>query len=186
MNVKSLLLSLLIFIGIVGLGVSMTINKTEIPKAVKEAFAKKYPTAQKVEWETEENSEEATEENGEEATEAAGEEEYEVKFKLNGIKSTAKFKADGTWLETESKIKKSDLPQAVKTAITTQFSGFGMEEAELVETPEVAKAYEVKLKDEKNETEVKAIFSPDGKLLEKKVKNEEEEGEEENEDSDGN
>ncbi len=160
MNVKVLISGLIILIGM--FGVSMAANKTEIPKAVKEAFSKKYPTAEKVKWDTEENGEEATEENDEE--------EYEVKFKLKGNKTTAKFKTDGSWLETETNIKNADLPQAVKTAVTAQFAGYELDEAELVETPELAKAYEVKLKDKKNDAEVKALFSEDGKLLRQKVK----------------
>ena len=174
MNVKALIAGLVLLIGM--FSISMATNNTEIPKAVKEAFSKKYPTAEKVEWDDAESD-------------AA---EYEVEFKLKGNKSTAKFKADGSWLETETKIKKSDLPQAVKTAITAQFTGYDLDEVELVETPELAMAYEVKLKDEKNDSEVKAIFSADGKLLSQKVKNGEEENEgeeeenEENEDNDGN
>ncbi len=176
MNMKRIFFGLVILIGV--FGISMTIDKTEIPKAVKEAFSKKYPTAKKVEWETEEN--------GEEETSASMEEEYEVQFKLNGNKTTAKFKADGSWLETESELKKSDLPQMVQTAIAAQFSGYDLNEVELVETPEIAKAYEVKLENEKNDSEVKALFSPDGTLLSQKVKDKndnETEGEEENEEN---
>ena len=98
------------------------------------------------------------------------ENEWEAEFKMDGKEMSANFKADGTWAETETEIKTADLPQAVKDAIAAQFAGYEMEEASMVETPEMAAAYEVEL--EKGETTIEAMFSADGTVLKQKTETE--------------
>jgi putative PepSY-like beta-lactamase-inhibitor len=156
MKVKALITGLIAVIGLFSFTVAT--NKTEVPRVVKEAFAKKYPDAQKVKWEEEEEG------------------EYEAEFKLMGKEMSANFKADGTWLETEVEIKTKDLPQTVKDAIATQFSGYKIEEAEQLETPDSPLSYEVSLENEKDDVELTAVFSVDGILLKKKVEDEDDEG----------
>lgn len=130
-------------------------RRPNVPQAVLDAFAGKFPQAQHVKWEEEH------------------EDEYEAEFKINKMEMSANFKADGTWLETEMEIKKAQLPEAVKQAIAKQFPGFDIEEAEQVETPDQPLAYEVEL--EGHDTEVEAVFKADGTLLKKEMKDEDDE-----------
>jgi len=118
------------------------------PEATTAAFQKKFPTATSVQWEQEADG------------------IYEADFKANGKKMSAAFSAAGIWLETETDIKTKSLPEAVRAAIAKAFSGYEIEEAERVETPEGV-AYEVKLEKEADgkETELEVLFAEDGKLL---------------------
>lgn len=128
-------------------------QKPAAPAAVQSAFKAKFPNVQKAKWEQEDEG------------------EWEAEFKMNGKEMSANFKADGTWLETETEIKTSALPQTVKDAIAAQFAGYEMEEATTVETPGQPMAYEVEL--EKGETTVEALFKADGTLIKQKTESEE-------------
>ncbi|HMQ62249.1 MAG TPA: PepSY-like domain-containing protein [Flavilitoribacter sp.] len=130
-------------------------QKTSAPDAVNNAFKARFPTVQKVKWDKE------------------AENEWEGEFRMNGKEMSANFNADGAWLETETEIKKSGLPQAVKDAIAAQFAGYKVEEAALVETPDMASAYEVEL--EKGETTIEALFKGDGTLIKQKTESEDDE-----------
>lgn len=127
-------------------------NKKSAPAAVQAAFKAKFTNVQKAKWDMEDDN------------------EWEAEFKMNDQEMSANFKSDGSWLETETEIKTASLPQAVKDAITANFAGYEMEEASLVETPEMAAAYEVEL--EKGETTIEALFSAEGKLLKQKKEEE--------------
>ena len=70
----------------------------DVPKAVADAFAKKFPAATNIKW-GKENAK-----------------EYEAAFKLNGKSVSANFLTDGSWVETESEINTAELPAAVTTA----------------------------------------------------------------------
>lgn len=147
----------LIFGGILLLlvgGFSVAMAKTDVPQAVKDAFALKFPKAKAVKWEMEDEG------------------EYEAEFKLDGKKMSANFATDGSWLETEMEIKEADLPQAVSVAIAAQFPGYELEEIEQVEKPGMAMVYEVELEGEGQEIE--AVFDAAGTLLHQSA----EEGEE--------
>lgn len=165
MKIKALMGGLVAIIGL--FSISMIQSKIDVPKAVTATFDSKYPTAQKVEWELEKEG------------------EYEAEFKIAKKEMSANFLADGTWLETEMEIKTEALPQAVKTAITTLFPSYELEEAEQVEKPEAAMAYEVKLENEADDTEIEAVFSADGTLLKKEVKQEEDDDNDDDDDDKG-
>lgn len=98
------------------------------PKAVSEAFMKKFPTALKVSW-------------GKESLK-----EWEAEFTLNGEKISANFGQDGTWLETEQEIKASDLPKAVLSNVKIKFANWKIAEADKTETAKHGTIYEVDLK----------------------------------------
>lgn len=125
---------------------------TDVPQKAKDAFAKKFPTAKKVKWDKENKT------------------EWEAEFKMNGKEYSANFSSDGSWMETEYEIKKSDLPEAVKKTLMTEFSEYKIEEIELSETPD-GKVYEFAF--EKGETEMEVAISPDGKVLKREMQDEE-------------
>ena len=98
------------------------------PKAVKDAFEKKFATATKVKW-------------GKEAPK-----EWEAEFTLEGEKISANFAQDGTWLETERKIKAADLPKNVAAALKTKYPDWKIVEADKTETSKHGTIYEADLK----------------------------------------
>lgn len=98
------------------------------PKAVKDAFVKKFPTATHVTW-------------GKEAPK-----EWEAEFTFEGSKISANFYEDGTWLETEKEIKAASLPTAVAKAIETTYPGWTITEADKTETAKHGTIYEADLK----------------------------------------
>ena len=150
---KYLMLITVLSFGI--LSTSCAQGKKAAPAAVMAAFKAKFPTVQKAKWDMEHEG------------------EWEAEFKSGGKEMSANYKADGTWLETETELKEADLPQAVKDAVAAQFAGYKSEEASLVETPGQPAAYEVEL--EKGETTVEALFSADGTLVKQKVEEEDDE-----------
>ena len=128
-------------------------DKITVPTAVKSAFATKYPTASDLEWEMESPT------------------EYEAEFEENGSEKSAVFTADGTWKETEVEIGESDLPEAIRAVISSEFPGYEIEKAETVETPKTALAYEVELE---GENTIDVVISIDGRILKRDVKSEDE------------
>ncbi len=106
---------------------SFTFAKTP-PKAVADAFMKKFPTATKVTWGVE------------------GPKEWEAEFTIDGEKISANFNENGTWLETEKKIKAANLPKAVQAAVNKKYSDWKIAEADKTETAKHGTIYEVDLK----------------------------------------
>ena len=112
---------------VIALICSCTFAKTP-PKAVSEAFMKKFPTALKVSW-------------GKESPK-----EWEAEFTLNGEKISANFSLDGTWIETEKEIKVTDLPEAVLSNVKIKFANWKIAEADKTETAKHGTIYEIDLK----------------------------------------
>jgi len=127
--------------------------KEEAPATAKAAFAAKYPTAQKVKWSVEKPG------------------EFEVEFTLNKVESSALYDATGKLLETESEIKDSELPQAVKATIAKDFAGYKLDEIEISTDAKGAVTYEMEAVKGKAKFEVS--FDTNGKLLSKKPMKEE-------------
>lgn len=98
------------------------------PKAVSDAFVKKFPNATKVSWGIE------------------GPKEWEAEFTLNGEKISANFSQDGTWLETEQEIKATNLPKVILASVKMKFSDWKIVEADKTETAKHGTIYEVDLK----------------------------------------
>jgi len=127
------------------------ISADKVPADVSSAFKAKFPKAEKVKWEME---------NGK---------DYEAAFKINDAEQSAVFDAGGNWMETETEIKVSELPQAVSQSVAKQFSGYKINEAEKVEKKD-GNLYEVELSKGKEILEV--TLSPTGEVTEKKAKEE--------------
>lgn len=98
------------------------------PKAVSDAFMKKFPTATKVSWGVE------------------GPKEWEAEFTLNGEKISANFNQDGTWLETEQEIKVASLPAVVLSNVKMKYAAWKIVEADKTESAKHGTIYEVDLK----------------------------------------
>lgn len=129
-------------------------TKKDVPVAVKSAFAEKFPSAKKIKWDMESAM------------------EWEAEFKMDGREYSANFLTDGTWQETEHEIKTADIPESIKQILAQDFAGFKIEEVEISEKSD-ARAYEIAV--EKGEEEWELVFDINGKLLEKKAIEEEDE-----------
>jgi hypothetical protein len=123
------------------------LKDAEVPALVKDAFVKKFSDVKKVSWSKE------------------GESEYEAEFMKNGTEYSANFNAQGNWLETETEVKKANVPAAVLATINKEFPGYKIEEIELAETPDTGSVYEFEL--EKKESNYEVVISKDGKLIKK-------------------
>lgn len=130
---------------------AFTSRGDKAPQKVKDAFAKKFPTAKKVKWEKESTT------------------EWEAEFKINKVEYSANFLADGTWTETEHEIDENDIPQNVKAVLASSFPGYEMEEAEISETQN-GTVYEFEI--EKGETEIEVAIDLNGKLINQEIKKE--------------
>jgi len=148
---KAILVIGFVFAAITTIGFTSE-DQDKVPQAVKDAFAQKFPTAEKVDW----DKESAT--------------EWEAEFKMNTLEYSANFLEDGTWQETEHEIDQAEIPQVVITALRSNFPGYEIEETEMAETPE-GTVYEFEI--EKGKTEMEVAIDLNGKVLKKQMEEEE-------------
>ncbi len=130
-------------------------KQLNVPEVVKQAFAAQYPKAAKVKWSLEKPG------------------EYEAEFDLNKTEMAALYDSKGGLIESETKMKESELPQAVKATLVKDFAGYKIAEVEKANAKGVV-SYEMEAKKEKKEYEL--VFDKTGKLL----KQEAEKGESKN------
>jgi hypothetical protein len=128
------------------MGFTQKITPEKVPAAVKQAFAKKFPAATDAKYEMEKK-------------------DYEITFKDKGVEMSANYSTIGKWLETETAITESNLPEEVSNAIAKDFAGFKISEVAKIETPDKPIIYEMDLK--KSNEGYKAQFSPKGDVLKK-------------------
>lgn len=128
------------------------LKNSDIPAAVKASFTKQFAKATKVEWSLEKEG------------------EYEAEFKLDKSEMSANFDEKGTLLETETEIKESELPQAIKAAIAKDFTGYKLKEISKVESNNI-ESYEIEA--ELNHVTWELIFDNKGKLIKKEQEKDE-------------
>ena len=131
---------LLIALSIFAITTTSCSQKVNAPPAVTNAFNGKYPNATNIKW-------------GKESAK-----EYEAEFKLDGSNVSANFSTDGTWVETETVIKVTDLPAVVVNAIKKNYPGAVITMAEKLEQPGNKLLYEttIKVKGKKKTLEMRA------------------------------
>jgi hypothetical protein len=112
------------------------------PTAVQKAFAQKFAKATDIKWGKENSN------------------EYEAEFVLEGIKMSANFATDGTWLETETTIPVSQLPAAVTAAVAKLYPNSTVIEADKIERAGKATLYETEIKTGTKKKEV--VFDDKG------------------------
>ncbi len=131
-------------IGITLIGYSQSLKESEVPVAVKNSFKKSFPDATDVKWSKE------------------GTNEFESEFKSGKEEMSAVFDYTGTWINTETEIEVKDLPAAVQSSIRKTYPDFKIEEAELLETPDGVKSYEVEIKKGSKKHEI--VVLADGRI----------------------
>ena len=127
------------------LSFSCSFAQTKVPAKVSEAFSAKFPDAKDVKW-------------GKESTH-----EYEAEWKQNEMGISANFSETGEWLETETDIAESELPEAVLTAFHAKYGAeTPIKEAAKIEKKGGKIGYEVEFKKGAKTAEV--YFNADGTL----------------------
>jgi Putative beta-lactamase-inhibitor-like, PepSY-like len=137
---KKLFLVMLSMLGIFG-----SIFANDVPKAVADAFAKKFPAATNIKW-AKENAK-----------------EYEAEFKLNGKSISANFLTDGSWVETESAINASELPAPVTAVVKSQYPDAVILKIFKIETATGKITYETEFKTGNKKKEL--IFNAEGNVV---------------------
>jgi hypothetical protein len=126
---------------------SNTENQVNVPEDVKKAFALLYPEIAYVKWDIEKTN------------------AYEGEFKLHNFEMSVVFDEKGILLETEWKIKESDLPQAIAMSFSKEFDGYKINEVEETDDNEII-TYEMEAK--KDGKEFILVYDKNGNLLEQK------------------
>src|SRR5690349_3586636 len=98
------------------------LQDSQVPQAVKSTQEKKYPGI-KVKWSKEEK-------------------DYEAEFTKDGKKMSTVIDANGTWKETETNIKVSDLPKAITEYMTKTAKAKNIKEAAIVSKADGSTVYE--------------------------------------------
>ena len=114
--------------------------ESKVPAAVKSAQEKKFPGITKVTWSKEEN-------------------DFESEFTQNGKTMSAIFDPNGNWIETETAITVTALPQPILKYISQHMAGRRIKEAARVDKADGSIAYEA----ETGNTDY--VFDATGKLL---------------------
>jgi hypothetical protein len=121
-------------------------SQNNLPENVHKEFAKKYPAAQSVKWDSESAN------------------EWESEFKMDGKKMSACFDNSGKWIESETAISEKELPVAVINTLNTEFQGYKKSPVEIFENPEM-KGFELTLK--KGESSLEVVIDNSGKIIKK-------------------
>jgi hypothetical protein len=72
--------------------------------------------------------------------------EYEAEFKINDVNTSASYSEDGTWLETESEIEVTSLPQAVIDGVNRDYNNATIYGASRIEKNNNTILYEADIK----------------------------------------
>jgi hypothetical protein len=117
---------------------------SSVPDAVKNAFAKKFPVKNDVAWSKQDSA------------------RYEAQFSVHGIDTQAYFTSNGKWLETQTEIALSQLPQKVVQTITKNYPGCSIIEAEKIEDAKNGIFYQADIMSPKTKKELE--LKDDGSL----------------------
>jgi hypothetical protein len=102
-------------------------NSTQVPSAVKIAFAKAYPSVKTVKWEKEKG-------------------DFEAGFKQGSKEMSAVFKADGTQMESELEINTATLPATIIVYVKQHYKGAVIKEAAKITKANGEVNYEAEVK----------------------------------------
>ena len=102
--------------------------QSQAPQSVTDAFHAKFPNALNVKWDKE------------------GEHEYEAGFDWNGKKCSANFSDTGEWLETESPLSFTDLPERIKEVFNSTHKKADIVAVAKIDTSKGAVKYEIEFK----------------------------------------
>lgn len=130
---------------VTSLAIAQRIAEKNVPKPVKEALQKAYPTAKEIKWDKEGSN-------------------YEASFDFNKTDYSVLFDANGTVIETEVEIEISQLPKAVLAYIAANYKAQKIKEAAKITNANGIITYEAEIKGKD------LIFDSKGNFI-KEVKN---------------
>jgi hypothetical protein len=133
---KQILILLFITLFFASVLYSQKINENKIPDTVKSSFYSKFPNAENVKWGKESKS------------------VYEAEFKLSDTDMSANFSVEGEWLETETEIQITSLPQAVIDAVNRDYNDAKITGASKIVRPDNKIIYEADIKYNHHKKEV--------------------------------
>lgn len=136
------------------------VKSANVPEAVKNGFAKKYPNVKEVDWEKEDGNYEAGFK-----TILANMDDPKAKAKKRETSVT--LDESGNILETETEINSGDLPKTIYEYVAKNYPGFELEEATKMTDSREVVTYEVEV--EKGKEEFDLIFDASGGFIKKEV-----------------
>lgn len=119
------------------------IRKSDMPSVVLNGFKEKFPNGSRVEWEKKADL-------------------YEAEFEIQNVEYEAILNAEGTLFRFKHEISFNDLPEAVQTAITTDFDKAKIDDVELLQVKE-NRFYQIEF--EKEFKDRKTIFEESGRIF---------------------
>lgn len=144
---KKILLATLLTTGIaLGAAAQDKIKDKDLPATIQSSFKTDFPNAQDAQWKMKEGK-------------------YKVAFKVDGMEHIAAYGADGKMMSKGMKIKESELPAAVATAVKGSYADRSIDHVYRVEK-EGNTHYLVKLK---GDPETKVMYSADGQVVKEKM-----------------
>ena len=171
-NVK--MLGLITTVILISFGLVLAVNENEqeisekeVPAAVLKAFKTAYPNANDIEYTKEKED---------------GQTVYEIEFELGERELEALYNGDGKLLEVEEEIGLKEVPAAVLNQLKKEFKFYEIEGVEKVsKDKQIYYELEVEIIENNQEKEFERLYSEDGKLIKRKIKEDEnEEDDEEN------
>ena len=128
------------------------LSESEVPAAVKSAFTSMYPGAEQVKWEMEDGK-------------------YEAEFKESGTEISVLFESSGTYVQTETEIQVSSLPENVHKYVKENLAGKTIKEASKITDTGGVITYEAEV--DNNDY----LFNENGEFIKKNTESPESEDE---------
>lgn len=126
--------------------IAQDLKPSEVPETVKNIFLIDYAKATDVEWERDMMN-------------------YKVEFDLGRMEQEIWYTASGEVIKKEQDITEADLPQAIRDAIKTKYSGYRVDDVEMI-WQDSTTTYEVEL--EKGKEEWKVTYNANGEILQER------------------
>jgi len=122
------------------------VKEAEVPAAVKDAFAKKYPGVKVEKWEKEDGN-------------------FEAEYDQGKDDMAAVFDASGTFMQSEVEIKTATLPKAISDYVTQTYAGAKVAEGTKILTADGKTLYECEIKKGKDKFDL--LFDDKGVFIKK-------------------
>jgi hypothetical protein len=134
---------------------------SEVPKSAMDAFKKLYPQASEVKWDKEGN-------------------DFEASFKAGGSEVSVLLTTEGKLLETETNIELKDVPKSTTAYVQQKYPGFQITETTRIVDSKNNLNYEIEITKDQEKKDL--LFDKNGKAIEKKDNEVEQQEDEEDKD----
>jgi putative PepSY-like beta-lactamase-inhibitor len=142
---KKILFATLLTTGLALGAFAQDLKESDVPTPVKTSFKTAFPNAKDIDWKMKEGK-------------------YKVDFEINGTDNMASFDADGKLISKGMKIRTSELPSAVASAVKAAYADRDIKNVYRVDKNGTV-AYLVKLD---GDPDTKILYSADGQVVKEK------------------